>query len=66
MDLAGATPRRAGSTAAKVCDGGGCVLFLIDPDARARVSTLIERAGAVILSARVALQGVQVKTSEVK
>jgi D-glycero-alpha-D-manno-heptose-7-phosphate kinase len=56
------TTRRAGATGAKVCGagGGGCVLFLVEPDARERVSSLIAAEGASVLPARVALRGVQV------
>ncbi len=55
--------RRAGSTAAKVCGagGGGCVVFLIEPDARQQVTRVIEQAGARTLRARVAPKGVQVR-----
>lgn len=57
-----ATTRRAGSPAAKVCGagGGGCVLFLVEPEAKARVSALIEQLGARTLDARVAPRGVRV------
>lgn len=54
--------RRKGALAAKVCGagGGGCVLFLVEPDARARVASLIEKEGATVLSVKVARRGVQV------
>lgn len=54
--------RRKGALAAKVCGagGGGCVLFLVQPDARARVASLIEKEGATVLSVKVARRGVQV------
>lgn len=56
---------RAGALAAKVCGagGGGCVLFLIDPQARDRVAAAIEREGATVLPARVARRGVRVKVT---
>ncbi len=59
-----AVTRKAGSTAAKVCGagGGGCVVFLVEPDAKQRVSDLITREGATVLAVKVAPQGVQVKT----
>src|SRR6202162_234363 len=43
--------RRKGALAAKVCGagGGGCVLFLVEPDARERVASLIENGGATVL-----------------
>jgi D-glycero-alpha-D-manno-heptose-7-phosphate kinase len=57
-----AVTSRAGSTGAKVCGagGGGCVLFLVEPDARDRVSQLIREEGATVLPARVASRGVKV------
>jgi D-glycero-alpha-D-manno-heptose-7-phosphate kinase len=58
--------RRAGATAAKVCGagGGGCVLFLIEPDARDRVEKIIRTEGATILPARVARHGVRVRITK--
>lgn len=58
-----AATRRAGSTAAKVCGagGGGCVVFLVEPEAKARVAAVVEKAGAQVLSAAVAEQGVKVQ-----
>jgi D-glycero-alpha-D-manno-heptose-7-phosphate kinase len=55
--------RRKGALAAKVCGagGGGCVLFLIEPDARARVASLIEKEGATVLPVKVAREGVRVR-----
>jgi D-glycero-alpha-D-manno-heptose-7-phosphate kinase len=57
--------RKAGSAAAKVCGagGGGCVLFLVEPDAKQRVSDVIEAEGATVLSARVAPRGVRIQTT---
>jgi D-glycero-alpha-D-manno-heptose-7-phosphate kinase len=57
--------RRSGARAAKVCGagGGGCVLFLIEPDARQRVTAIIEREGATVLPVRVARRGVQVQVT---
>ena len=58
--------RRKGALAAKVCGagGGGCVLFLVEPDARARVASLIENEGATILPVKIARRGVQVRVSK--
>ncbi len=57
--------RRAGSTAAKVCGagGGGCVLFLIDPEARAAVERAIAAEGARVLPIQVARRGVRVRVA---
>lgn len=58
--------RRAGSTGAKVCGagGGGCVLFLVEPEAKQRVSDLIEREGAEVLDVTVAPRGVRVQVED--
>ncbi|BDC47831.1 dehydrogenase [Bryobacterales bacterium F-183] len=59
--------RKAGSTAAKVCGagGGGCVLFLVEPDAKQRVSDLIaSQPGVSVLPVKVAPKGVEIKTSK--
>lgn len=57
--------RKAGSPGAKVCGagGGGCVLFLVEPDAKQRVSEAIEREGATVLPVTVAPRGVRVQSS---
>jgi D-glycero-alpha-D-manno-heptose-7-phosphate kinase len=57
------TTRRMGSTAAKACGagGGGCVVFLVEPDAKRKVAQAIAEAGAQVLPARVAPRGVQVR-----
>ena len=58
--------RRQGARAAKVCGagGGGCVLFLVEPDSRERVASLIEKAGATVLPVKVARRGVKVRVSK--
>ena len=55
--------RRAGSTGAKVCGagGGGCVVFLVEPDAKEKVAKVITETGAQVLDAKVAPQGVKVR-----
>lgn len=65
IDRLVATTRRAGARAAKVCGagGGGCVLFLVEPDARARVAEVIEREGASVMPVRVARRGVRIKVT---
>jgi D-glycero-alpha-D-manno-heptose-7-phosphate kinase len=54
--------RRNGALAGKVCGagGGGCVVLLIEPDARERVEKAILEAGAAILPTTIDRQGVQV------
>jgi D-glycero-alpha-D-manno-heptose-7-phosphate kinase len=51
-----------GALAAKVCGagGGGCVLFLCEPEARDQVAAAIARHGGQLLSARVAREGLRV------
>jgi D-glycero-alpha-D-manno-heptose-7-phosphate kinase len=58
--------RRAGCTGAKACGagGGGCVVFLVEPDAKERVSRIVEQAGAQVLPAKVAPRGVSVKVTK--
>ena len=55
--------RRAGAMAGKVCGagGGGCVIFLVEPEAKQRVEAVIAEAGAEVLAVRVAEQGVRVR-----
>lgn len=52
-----------GAVAAKVCGagGGGCVVFLVEPEAKQRVEQALAVAGGTILPCRVAKHGVQVK-----
>lgn len=58
-----AAARRAGSTGAKVCGagGGGCVVFLVEPGAKAKVAAALGGCGAEVLHARVAPLGVEVR-----
>jgi D-glycero-alpha-D-manno-heptose-7-phosphate kinase len=58
--------RRKGALAAKVCGagGGGCVLFLVEPDASAQVTSLIKREGATVLPVKVARRGVRIRVSK--
>jgi D-glycero-alpha-D-manno-heptose-7-phosphate kinase len=60
-----AATRRAGSIGAKVCGagGGGCVVFIVEPEAKQRVARLIEQIGGKVLDAKVAPQGVQLKAT---
>ena len=54
--------RKNGALAGKVCGagGGGCVVLLIDPEARGRVETAVAEAGGELLPVRVDRQGVTV------
>jgi D-glycero-alpha-D-manno-heptose-7-phosphate kinase len=54
--------RRNGALAGKVCGagGGGCVVLLIEPDARFRVENAVREAGGKILDTKIDRQGVQV------
>jgi D-glycero-alpha-D-manno-heptose-7-phosphate kinase len=54
---------RAGAVAGKVCGagGGGCVVLVIEPEARARVEAVVERVGATLLPMRVARGGVELR-----
>jgi len=54
--------RRNGALAGKVCGagGGGCVVLLLEPEARERVEVCIQEAGAKVLPMNIDRQGVQV------
>jgi D-glycero-alpha-D-manno-heptose-7-phosphate kinase len=54
--------RKRGALAGKVCGagGGGCVVLLIEPDARHKVEAAIRDAGAQVLPVKIDRQGVQV------
>lgn len=54
--------RKRGALAGKVCGagGGGCVVLLIEPDARHKVEAAIHDAGAQVLPVKIDRQGVQV------
>ena len=53
---------RSGASAAKACGagGGGCVVFLVEPEARSAVAAALARGGARILPAKPASRGLQV------
>lgn len=63
LDHLVAVSKKAGARAAKVCGagGGGCAVFLCDPDAREKVAAVLEREGARVLGVEVAPRGVTVK-----
>ena len=54
--------RRKGALAGKVCGagGGGCVVLLIEPDARERVENAVVESGGVLLPMQIDRQGVTV------
>lgn len=56
--------RRNGALAGKVCGagGGGCVVLLIEPDARERVEKAVEESGGELLPMQIDRQGVTVVT----
>jgi D-glycero-alpha-D-manno-heptose-7-phosphate kinase len=58
-----AVTRKLGARGAKACGagGGGCVFFLVEPDAKARVSQAITWCGAEVLDVTVAPKGVVVR-----
>jgi D-glycero-alpha-D-manno-heptose-7-phosphate kinase len=57
--------RRAGAQGAKACGagGGGCVLFLVEHGARDKVAAAIEKEGASVLPASVAVRGIELTVS---
>jgi D-glycero-alpha-D-manno-heptose-7-phosphate kinase len=56
------TAQQNGALAAKVCGagGGGCVVFLTEPESRDRVSQALAAAGGQVLAARVARDGLSI------
>lgn len=65
IDKLVAATAKAGARGAKVCGagGGGCVFFLVEPDAKVRVSEIIRKEGAEVLDVKVAEKGVTVKVT---
>jgi len=61
-----AAARRHGALGGKVCGagGGGCLMLVIEPEARARVETAVRSAGGELLPMRIDRRGVQVKVSK--
>jgi D-glycero-alpha-D-manno-heptose-7-phosphate kinase len=53
--------RQNGGLAAKVCGagGGGCVIFMVEPDARQQVAQALARAGGQLLPFQVARHGIR-------
>jgi D-glycero-alpha-D-manno-heptose-7-phosphate kinase len=58
--------KKAGAIAGKACGagGGGCVVFLCEPEAKARVREAIVAEGAQVLEASVAPKGVQIRVEK--
>jgi len=56
---------RNGALAAKVCGagGGGCVVFLCEPEARERVAAAVAAQGGQVLAAKVAREGLTIRES---
>jgi D-glycero-alpha-D-manno-heptose-7-phosphate kinase len=63
IDRLVAATRKKGANAAKVCGagGGGCIVFLCEPDAKRRVADAVRAEGAQVLEAQVAPQGVKIQ-----
>jgi len=57
-----ASAMKNGALAAKVCGagGGGCVIFLVEPDAKLRVSEVIPTIGGQVLPFKLATKGLSV------
>ena len=57
--------RKKGALSGKVCGagGGGCVVLLIDPDARPGVEQAVAKAGCQLLPMKIDRSGVQVTVS---
>ena len=57
-----ANTRRKGAVGGKVCGagGGGCVVLLIEPDAREKVEKTVVESGGQLLPTKVDRQGVTV------
>jgi D-glycero-alpha-D-manno-heptose-7-phosphate kinase len=65
IDALATKTKRLGAVGCKVCGagGGGCVFFLVEPDAKERVARVATEMGARVLDFQVAAKGVQVKKS---
>jgi D-glycero-alpha-D-manno-heptose-7-phosphate kinase len=60
-----AASRKSGAKAAKVCGagGGGCVVFLCEPESQQTLAGLLDREGAQVLDVKVAPKGVTLKST---
>ena len=63
MDRLEATALRHGALAAKACGagGGGCMMFLAEPDAKKTVEAALRQAGAHLLPVQVSTSGLRVR-----
>lgn len=61
-----ALARRHGAQAAKVCGagGGGCVFFLVEPEAKGKIEAALGQAGARVMPFAVAARGLRVREQE--
>jgi D-glycero-alpha-D-manno-heptose-7-phosphate kinase len=64
IDALVAAARKNGAVAAKVCGagGGGCVVVMVEPGAKQRVSDVLSRAGGHLLPFRVARKGLRIQS----
>ena len=65
MDRIIENSRKQGALSGKVCGagGGGCVVLLIEPDARERVEKAVSASGGQLLPMRIDRSGVQVNVT---
>ena len=63
IDRLVAAARPAGSIGAKACGagGGGCVVFLTEPDAKENVARVVQESGAQVLDAKLARRGLKLQ-----
>ncbi len=61
-----AAARRHGARAAKACGagGGGCVLFLIEPEARSKIEVALQQEGARLMPLQIAGRGLMVHAKD--
>ncbi|MBI2819076.1 MAG: GHMP kinase [Acidobacteria bacterium] len=61
-----AIARRHGAMAGKACGagGGGCIVFLVEPETKRNVEAALEHAGARLLPSRIATRGLQVRQAQ--
>ncbi len=64
IDRLVSTALRNGALGAKVCGagGGGCVVFLVEPEGKSRVAAALEKTGVRLIPARVSSRGLRVRS----